>query len=100
MPFKKIDVSKVVDQKRSDSSFNNAYLEVEKEYELIRQVVEVRKELGVTQETLANKVGISQQEISRFENEKHIPKLSSFIRILDALGLEIKIQKKDNHINQ
>lgn len=100
MPFKKIEVSKVIDQKRRDSSFNNAYLEVENEYELIRQVVEIRKELGVTQETLANKVGISQQEISRFENEKHIPKLSSFIRILDALGLEIKIQKKENHINQ
>lgn len=99
MPFKKIDVSKVIDQERRDSSFNNAYLEVEKEYELIRQVVEIRKDLGVTQETLANKVGISQQEISRFETEKHIPKLSSFIRILDALGLEIKIQKKDNHIN-
>ena len=99
MPFKKINVSKVIDQKRSESNFNNAYLEVEKEYELIRQVVEIRKELGVTQEILANKVGISQQEISRFENEKHIPKLSNFIRILDALGLEIKIQKKDNHVN-
>jgi len=39
-------------------------------------------------------VGISQQEISRFEKEKHIPKLTSFIRILEALDMEIKLESK------
>ena len=62
------------------------------------QVVKVRKELGVTQKSLAAQAGVSQQEISRFEKEKHIPKLSNFLRILDALGLELKIEQKDNHV--
>lgn len=39
-------------------------------------------------------VGISQQEISRIENEKHIPKLTSFIRILEVLELEIKLESE------
>lgn len=94
MPFKKMNVTKVVEQKRRDHEFNEHYLEVEKEYELIRLVVEARKSSGMTQKSLAESVGMSQQEISRFEREKHIPKLSNFIRILDALGLELKVEKK------
>ncbi len=74
--------------------FNDTYLEIEKEYDLIRQVVEARKQRGMTQKILAEKAGISQQELSRFEREKHIPKLSNFIRILDALDMEMKIEKK------
>lgn len=94
MPFKKMNVRKVVEEKRKNHEFNENYIEVEKEYELIRLVVEARKSSGMTQQNLAESVGMSQQEISRFEREKHIPKLSNFIRILDALGLELKIEKK------
>ncbi len=89
-----MNVKKVVEEKRKNHEFNENYLEVEKEYELIRLVVEARKSSGMTQQNLAESVGMSQQEISRFEREKHIPKLSNFIRILDALGLELKIEKK------
>lgn len=94
MPFKEIKAHETVKEKRKNKEFNSNYLEVEKEYELIKKVVEARKEKGISQKTLAEMVGISQQEISRFENEKHIPKLTSFIRILEALDLEIKLESK------
>ena len=94
MPFKEFKSVETVQKKRESKSFNSSYLEVEKEYELIKRVVETRKEKGISQKTLAEMVGVSQQEISRFENEKHIPKLSSFIRILEALDMEIKIESK------
>jgi len=94
MPFKKINVAKEVVEKRKDAEFNECYLEVEKEYEFIRQVVEARKAKGMTQQALAEAVGVSQQEISRFERERHIPKLSNFIRIVDAVGLELKLVEK------
>lgn len=94
MPFKKMNIKAVIEEKRKDHEFNLHYVEVEKEYDLIRQVVEARKELGMTQKNLAETVGISQQEISRFENERHIPKLSSFIKIIEALGLELRLEKK------
>lgn len=43
MPFKKITVSEIIENKRLDKDFNSNYLEVKKEYELIKQVVEMRK---------------------------------------------------------
>lgn len=94
MPFKRIELKSVVGEKRQDKEFDEAYTEVEREYELIRKVVEARKNKGMTQKNLAEVVGVSQQEISRFEREKHIPKLSNFIKILDALELELKIEDK------
>ncbi|WP_165608369.1 helix-turn-helix domain-containing protein [Desulfoscipio geothermicus] len=51
-------------------------------------------ELGLTQENLAKKIGVKQQVISRFEQEKHTPTLDNFIRILDGIGLELVLQKK------
>ena len=94
MPFKKITVSEIIENKRLDKDFNSNYLEVKKEYELIKQVVEMGKKKNISQKDLANMVGISQQEISRFENEKHIPKLTSFIRIIEALDIDIKLEAK------
>ncbi len=94
MPFREINASAIVKDKRKDPHFNEQYCEVEKEYALVKAVVEMRKEKGISQRGLAEMVGVSQQEISRFENEKHIPRLTNFIRILDALDLEIKLEKK------
>ena len=94
MPFKKLDVKSVVDEKMEDVEFKGHFEDVEREYALIRQVVEARKNSGLTQKNLAKIVGVSQQEISRFEREKHMPKLSNFIKILDAVGLNIKLEQK------
>jgi predicted transcriptional regulator len=96
MPFKKLDVKSVIDEKFKDAEFKDHFEDVEKEYALIRQVVEARKNSGLTQKNLAKIVGVSQQEISRFEKEKHMPKLSNFIKILDAVGLNIKLEEKQS----
>jgi len=98
MTFNEIDAKKIITGKRFDNDFNQRYLTIEQDHELIRQVVEARKKNGLTQKSLADKIGVSQQEISRFENEKHIPKLSNFLRIIDAVGLEIKLENK--HTNE
>jgi DNA-binding XRE family transcriptional regulator len=95
MPFKKIDTQKIVDEKKqSDPLFAEAYDEVKQEYELIRKVVNVRKERNLTQQELAEKVGVKQQVISRLEREKHIPTLTGFIKILNGLDLELSVVEK------
>lgn len=100
MPFKKFNAKGIVQEKiLKDKEFENAYSEIKAEYVLIKEVVQRRKDLGLTQETLANKTGMKQQVVSRFENEKHIPNLSSFIKILNALDLELSIKKKTEYIN-
>ena len=94
MPFYEIDSKEIITEEIFETNFKERYLAIEQEHKLIKQVVEARKKSGLTQSSLAEKIGVSQQEISRFENEKHIPKLSNFLRIVDAVGLEIKLERK------
>ena len=95
MPFKKVNIKNIIDEKTKENiEFREAYEQVEKEYALIRMVVKARRNVGLTQQQLADKIGVKQQVISRFEREKHIPTLDSFLKILDGVGLELKLQKK------
>ncbi|AIF69930.1 inosine-5`-monophosphate dehydrogenase [Palaeococcus pacificus DY20341] len=54
-----------------------------------REIKKIRKELGITQEELAKKAGVTQAYIAKLENGKVDPRLSTFNKILEAL-LECK----------
>ena len=64
------------------------------EFELITQIVKARIEEKITQSELASLTGISQPNITRFEKNIHSASLSTTIKILDALGYKLKIEKK------
>jgi len=49
----------------------------------------VRKRENVTQVELAEKLGIHQQTISRYEAGKKIPQVDTAARIADALGVTL-----------
>jgi predicted transcriptional regulator len=62
----------------------------------IRQFcIERRKELNLTQTQLAEKIGVHQFQISRFENGEVEPKLSFFLRICAALDLYFFVSEKE-----
>ncbi|MBO8174578.1 MAG: CBS domain-containing protein [Thermococcus sp.] len=50
-----------------------------------REIKRIRKELGITQEELARKAGVTQAYIAKLESGKVDPRLSTFNRILEAL---------------
>lgn len=50
-----------------------------------REIKRIRKELGITQEKLARRAGVTQAYIAKLENGKVDPRLSTFNRILEAL---------------
>ena len=55
---------------------------------------QIRKSSNLTQTQLANLLGITQQQYSRYEtNINRIP-LETFLKILEVCNLEIKIEKK------
>ncbi|WP_457751347.1 CBS domain-containing protein [Thermococcus sp.] len=54
-----------------------------------REIRRMRKELGITQEELARRAGVTQAYIAKLESGKVDPRLSTFNRILQAL-LECK----------
>ena len=49
------------------------------------RIRQFREKLGLTQKDLANRSGLSQQAISRFESGKHTPRSDSLKRIAEAL---------------
>lgn len=74
------------------------YIDKEKisneEFELINEIIKVRMQQRMTQSRLAELTGISQPNITRFEKNIHSASLSTTIKILDALGYQLKIEKK------
>ncbi len=64
------------------------------EFNLISQIVKVRIENNKTQKEIAEITGISQPNITRFEKNIHSASLSTTIKILDALGYKLTIEKK------
>lgn len=56
------------------------------------QIIEdARKKAQMTQEELAKKIGTNKSYISRVESGKTEPKVSTFYRIIAALGLTIEL---------
>ena len=56
-----------------------------------KMIRDIRKEKGLSQKALADKLGVSQQLISRIENGKENISLITLANILRALGKELKI---------
>ena len=54
-------------------------------------IEDARKNAHLTQEELARRVGSNKSYISRIENGKTEPKVSTFYRIASALGLSVEL---------
>ena len=95
MPFTKLDVKNEINKKKMESkAFEKAWNESREEYELIGEMIRLRKEEKITQNQLASITGNHQQVISRIEQKENSPSLRLFCKILSALGYELKIVKK------
>ena len=54
---------------------------------------EIRKSKNLTQQELANLLGMKQQQYQRYEKETNEISLKMFLKILDVCGYKIKIVK-------
>ncbi|MCD8067908.1 MAG: helix-turn-helix transcriptional regulator [Lachnospiraceae bacterium] len=68
------------------------YEELRPQYEVISQIIKVRDEQGITQQELAERTGIKQSNISRFEGGNYNPSLEFLARIARGLGMELHIE--------
>ena len=58
---------------------------------LIDYIVELRKQHGMTQRELAQAANLAQPAIARLESKSATPQLDTFLKVLGALGHEIKV---------
>lgn len=55
-------------------------------------LLDARKQSGLTQSELANKIGADKSYISRVERGLTIPSISTFYRIVSAMGLTVELR--------
>ena len=60
--------------------------------EIASQLRQVRKEQGMTQERLAEKVGTRKSNISRLESGRYNPRLDFLEKVAGGLGREIEVK--------
>lgn len=60
--------------------------------EIAAQLRQVRKEQGMTQERLAEKVGTRKSNISRLESGRYNPSLDFLEKVAGGLGREIEVK--------
>ena len=53
------------------------------------QIKRLRKQLGISQETLSEILDVSQQTISKYENQKRVPDLQMLIRLAEFFHVSL-----------
>ena len=56
---------------------------------------EIRKSCGLNQQEIAERLGITQQQYSRYETNTNKISLDMFLKILDICNYKITLQKND-----
>ena len=63
------------------------------EYNLICDFIKLRNELGLSQQKMADEVGIVREMIAVIENRKKHPQINTLIKILEPFGYTLSITK-------
>ncbi|HEY4505294.1 MAG TPA: helix-turn-helix transcriptional regulator [Candidatus Paceibacterota bacterium] len=69
-----------------------AYAEMQPEFQIIRKLALARSKKGFSQRKLAQKIGITQSALARFESGNINPTLSFLQKITSGLGLKLLIK--------
>lgn len=73
--------------------FRKAYAELEEECRLTREMLAARSKFGLTQETVAERMGTTKSAVSRLESAgKHAPSLTTLKKYARAVGCRLEIK--------
>ena len=82
----------VLQKKLQDPVFKKEYDALEPEYQVIRAVIENREKKHLSQQELADKIGIDRANLSKLENGNANPSVQMLKRIAAALNMRLKIE--------
>ena len=68
---------------------------IDLEYKLICDFIKLRHDLGLSQQKMADEVGIVREMIAVIENRKNHPQINTLIKILEPFGYTLSITKID-----
>ncbi len=59
---------------------------------IIRRLVECRKSKGMSQQNVADKIGMKRANVARIESMRYTPSLEGMMRYASAVGLKVKVE--------
>ncbi|MBI3305826.1 helix-turn-helix transcriptional regulator [Candidatus Nomurabacteria bacterium] len=69
-----------------------AYDDLEFEFRIIRALIDARSKKNLTQKELAQKIGVDQSALARFESGRINPTLSFLQKVTSGLGLKLIVK--------
>lgn len=85
----KILLSQLLDEQEKDDSFKQECRTQEIEWNLTKNLKEYRIILNLSQKEVAEKCGLTRQMVSRIETYSYSPTLTTFVKYLLALNIDI-----------
>ena len=83
---------KYFNEQMKDPEFQKEWEALQPEYEIVKAMLEARKETGITQQELSRRTGITQGDISKLENGSANPSIRTLQRLADGLGKKLEIR--------
>lgn len=80
------------EERMQDPEFRSAYDELEPEFELVRQLIDLRLKNKISQSELARRVGVKQPSIARLEGRGKTKDLVFLGRVAKALDARLEIK--------
>lgn len=80
--------------KNSDPELSKNINEVEQQASIISAIIQQRKQLGISQRELASLCNIPQSSVARIESFQTTPNLSTLLKLMRPLGLQLTVSIK------
>ena len=74
-----------LNEQLKDEEFRKEYEYLEAEFQIIKEIIEARKDKNITQKELSDLTGITQGDISKIENGNANPSLKTLKKLAAAL---------------
>lgn len=94
--MKEFNLEKEIEKRcKENPEFKKLWDESENYYNLIFEFVGLRKKNEISQGELARISGVDRSAICRYEKHDRVPNLLNFTKVLNAMGYELCIRKKE-----
>ncbi|MHA3676039.1 helix-turn-helix domain-containing protein [Faecalibacterium sp. PGM34] len=88
------DFRKFLDEQLEDPELKAEWDTLQPERALVQAMIDARKRTGLTQQQLAEKTGISQSDISKFETGGGNPSIKTLQRLATGMGMILHVEFK------
>ena len=85
---------KFLDEQLADPELKAEWDALQPERALVQAMIDARKRTGLTQQQLAEKTGISQSDISKFETGGGNPSIKTLQRLATGMGMILHVEFK------